>query len=126
MAVTKADLATRVAQRLRIVPSGQSLDVADSLLIQDAYDELFQWLLQRRAVTWGSSDDIPDQASRSMVRLLAYEVADDFLGNQDEGRIQRLRVDAYGPDGETGGAFGELIRMAGASYTPMQIEADYL
>ena len=126
MAVTKTNLATRVAQRLRIVPSGQSVDAADSLLIQDAYDEIYQWLLQRNAVTWGATDDIPTEASRPLVRLLSYEVADDFLSNQDEGRIQRLRVDAYGVDGETGGAYGELVRLANVSYTPMTIEADYL
>ena len=123
MAATKAQIATKVLQKLRILPAGKSATADDSTLIQNAYDEMYQYLLERNAVTWGSTDSIPTEAVRPIVKLMAYEIADDFLSNSDEGRIQRLMIEAWGNG--SGGAFGELVRLAKNSYEPTTTEADY-
>lgn len=95
MAATKTQLAVKVLQKLRVLPTGQAAVTDDTSVIETAYDELYQLYRDDGLITWGSADDIPDEAVRPMVVVLASDMADEF--NVPEARVQRLlaqRVEA--------------------------------
>lgn len=121
---TKAQLRDKVLRKLKVLAAGQSAPPDDATIVEDAYDELHAQLTEDNVITWGSTDDIPDEAVRSMVKLVSFEVADTFLGARDEARYNRIRAEAYGLDGNSG-AFGVLRSLAAIDYVPTQTEATY-
>ena len=70
---TKAELATKVAQYLRVLQAGQTINSNDSTLIQDAYDSLYLNLRADHSVDWGPDDDIPQQFENEVVAILANQ-----------------------------------------------------
>ena len=88
------------------------------------YDNLYQYLVRKNAVYWDSDEDIPEEAVFSVVKILAFEISDEF-GATDI-RRQSLRIDAYGIEGTPeNGALGDLIYLASNKYVPKKTEADY-
>ncbi len=117
MAATKTQLATKVLQKLRVLPVGQVARIDDTNLIEAAYDELYQLYCDDGLVTWGASDSIPDESVRPMVRVLASDMADEF--NIPEPRLQRLLV-------EREQAVKQLKNLAQVTYTSTDTEiSDY-
>lgn len=118
---TKAQVRNRVLRKLKRLPLGGSPNANDAGIVEDAYDDVYAFLAEKNAVTWSSSDDIPSEAVRQIVKIVTYEVADDFLSKNDEARVQRYRVDAYGadPDNPNGGAFADLVALAAVDYTSL-------
>jgi len=92
--------------------------------VDDRYDELYAELNERGVIYWGASDDVPTESVGSIIKILAYEVADEFLGINDEARLGRLKFEAYGIDGNSG-AFGDLQRLSTIDYVPTTVEAEY-
>jgi hypothetical protein len=121
---TKAQIRDKVLRKLKILRFGQAAFVEDATIVEDAYDELHAQLSEDNVITWGSTDDIPDEAVASIVKIVAYEVGDVFLGATEEVRYNRLRAEAYGLDGNSG-AFGVLKSLASIDYVPTQTEATY-
>jgi len=75
---TKAELATKVLQKLGIVAQGQSPDSADSVIVEDAYDSAYYYLRACHLVTWGGADEIPDGAVLPVRDFVASRVAEEF------------------------------------------------
>ncbi len=121
---TKAQIRNKVLRKLKVLHANQSAPPDDATIVEDIYDEVYAYLSERNAVTWGSSDDIPAEAVQFVVRIVAYESADEYLSLMDESRYQRLKFEAYGSD-DMSGAFGELVRLSAVDYVPLESEADY-
>ena len=110
---TQAQIRTKALEKLKVFSPGVELPVSDSNIVDEAYDNLYATLLEEGAVWWGSGDDVPAEAVLPIVSILAAEVADNFLGNAQEGRYQRLQIEAYGPDqGEKVSAISSLNRIS--------------
>lgn len=124
---TQAEIRTKALQKLKVFSPGVPIPVSDSTIVDEAYDNLYSSLLEEEAVWWGSGDDVPTEAVLPIVSILTAEIADDFLGNGQEHRYQRLQLEAYGPDqGERVSAISRLRKMAKTSYVPAQtVSVDY-
>lgn len=127
MAATKAQIRDKVLRKLKVLAFGQTATAEDADIVETAYDEVHALLSEKEVITWGSGDSIPDEAVRPIVKIVAFEVADDFLSSKDEGRYQRLRFEAYGPNypDMTGGALAILQELAAVDYVPQPTEAEY-
>ncbi len=121
------ELRDKSLKKLRVLEEGETPTNEVIADVEAAYEEIHAYLSTQSAIGWDSDEDIPDEAVRPMVTVLAAEMADDF--GVEEPRYQRLQMQAYGPDGDknniTGGALATLIGLASGSYITTTIEADY-
>ena len=123
---TKAQVRNKALKKLQVLEEGESPTNEVISDVEEVYDELHRYLLNRGAVFWDSDEEIPDECVRPMVVMLAAEMADDFGVNEQ--RYQRLQVEAYGIGGKengSGGAFQSLMRMA-HTYVYKPTVAEYL
>ena len=77
MAKTKAQLATAVLRRLKIIGAEETADADDSNLVQDIYGDKLEELYDLELAYW-AEDEIPDEVYRIIVTLIANEVAPEF------------------------------------------------
>ena len=84
---TKAEIAKKVLRKLKVLSFGQTPPVEDSDIVEAVYDELHADLTEDNIITWGSTDDIPDEAVRAIVTgiELALEYEFDILGTGEMG-----------------------------------------
>jgi hypothetical protein len=107
-----------------VLEAGQTVSSADATDVDAVYSALYANLVERGVITWGSSDEVPDEAERPMVALLAAEIADDF--HVDEPQYSRLQQEAWGPDtAKRLSAISQLYLLADPGYTSTQTEAEY-
>lgn len=82
MAKTKAQLAKRTLQRLRVVSSNQDPSDADALFVKEEYDTLYEKWLEAGKVHWTNTDDtteeIPEPVFDALVNIMAGQVAPQF------------------------------------------------
>lgn len=111
----KSDIRNRALRKLRALEPGQTPGADDITDVEQGYDELYSFLVSKKAVTWDSDDDIPDNAAEFVVKMLAYHLSDDYA--QPEPKVQRMKIEAYGITGTSDrGALGELIDLAKPDY----------
>lgn len=125
---TKAQVRNKALKKLKALEEGEAPTNEVIADVEAAYDELYAFLATKNAVTWDSDEDIPDEAVRPIVSILSAEMADDFLGDSQEGRYQRLQIEAYGPGGKekgNSGALMTLIALAQNDHVSTTIEAEY-
>lgn len=94
MAKTKLEISTRVLKKLGRLPAGQVAKQYQIQTVNDAYDGLYQELLNNALVDWTSTDDIPEYAVDPITIMLSGRVADDFgvpdKWSQFEGDMKRI------------------------------------
>ncbi len=121
---TKAQVRNKALKKLRVLEEGETPTNEVISDVEGAYNELYAFLSNHKATTWDSDEEIPNEAVRHVVTLLAFTMADDF--GIDEVRYQRLKVEAYGfYDKDTNGAFSRLVELAANDYVSVETEADY-
>lgn len=76
---TKAEIATKVLQKLQVLKAGGTADPGDSTLVQDKYDTVYQLLHADDLVSWASTEDIPVEAVTAIVGLVARECLEEFV-----------------------------------------------
>lgn len=78
MAKTINEIASSVLRKLGRLPSGQVAPADQIAIVKDAYDGVYEELLNNSNVSWAKTDDIPDFATKYIKLLLLSDVADDF------------------------------------------------
>lgn len=123
---TKAEVRNKALRKIGVLEAGKTADTDDATDVDATYDEIYAYLAQDKAVTWDSDEEVPNNAVRPMVAILAAEIADDF--QVPEPKYQRLQVEAYGVGGRekgNGGAKFELQALAQHTYVPKSTTAEY-
>lgn len=121
---TKAQIKTRALRRLRVLAAGETASTDIDDIIDAAYDATYAMLAEDGTVTWGSTDDVPDEAEYAFTTLVAAQCADEFGVPED--RYRRLQAEAWGPDGAGRKcAMRKLREYSAQQYAPMETEADY-
>lgn len=124
---TKAQIRNKALKKLRVLEEGESPTNEVIADVEAVYDQLYAFLTTKHAVTWDSDEEVPNEAVRPVVTLLAAEMADDF--GVDENRYARLQIEAYGSlegkEKSNGGALATLIALTQIEYVPVIVEADY-
>lgn len=90
MSRTKAQVAIKVLEKLRVLEGGGTADTDDQTLVEEAYEDFYEELRSRHLVSWDVASSIPNGAIRPLVGLLALEVSDEF--EVPEVVVQRLTV----------------------------------
>lgn len=124
---TKAEVRNKALRKLRVLEEGGTPSSEAITDVEEAFDEIYAYLARKNAVSWDSDENVPDEAVRPFVTILAAEMADDF--GAEESRYRRLQTEAYGPDGDkeniNGGAVATLIYLASNNYVPRPTAAEY-
>ncbi len=68
----------RVAQKLGVLPVGQTLSADDAEVIRESYVGLMEELLEHGLAWWNTDEDIPDKYAEPMIGLAAAAVVDEF------------------------------------------------
>lgn len=125
---TKAQVRNKALKKIKALEEGETPTNEVIADVEAVYDEIYAYLATDNAVTWDGDEDIPAEAVRPMVSILAAEIADQFLGDSQEARYQRLQVEAYGVGGRekgNGGAKLELQTIAQNDYISKPTPAEY-
>ncbi|MCK5602759.1 hypothetical protein KAR91_12840 [Candidatus Pacearchaeota archaeon] len=75
---TKARIANKVLTKLTVIGEGDTAIQTDVDLVEETYDEVWEELSELGMVTWGEDDEIPTEASKSIVYLVAAELVDEY------------------------------------------------
>ena len=113
---TKSALRNKVLKKLRVIAEGETPSSEIITDVEATYDELHADLSTKKAITWDIDEDIPDEAVRSMVSIIAAEIADDFA--VDEARYQRLKF-------ESEQALRKLMFLASSTYIANETKSNY-
>lgn len=92
---TKAEIATKVLQKLTVIAADQTAATNDSTLVQEKYDSLYQLLKADDLVSWGSTQDIPTEAVIPVVGLVARECLEEFTVPPNVATTIMLDEDRY-------------------------------
>ena len=120
---TKAEIRNKALKRVRALEPGQTASADDVADVEEAYDELYAFLVTKGAVTWDSDDDVPDNATYAVVTLLASNISMDYSLSPQE--RADLKVEAFGIPNVSMGQMGELIDLARPDYVPHEHEGTY-
>jgi len=113
---TKAQVRNKALKKLRALEEGETPSNETIADVEGAYDELHAYLFEKNAVYWDSDEDIPTDAVKHVVAMIAANMADDF--NVDEIRYQRLQV-------EGSNALDSLIELATPEHISRPITAEF-
>ena len=113
---TKAEIATLVAQKLKVLETGATIDSDDSTLIQGKYDSRYQILAAQDLVSWGSGDDIPTGAEFAVTALVARDCLSEF--HVDDKTMQAVIFDADR-------AIDDLMMLEHLDYVPEESEVNF-
>ncbi len=100
MASTKADIRQQVAERLRIVPVGQTVQSQDQAKLDLHYDQIYAELKGVGVATWSATGSVPTELQGHMANLVALDATDVYhvsdklyarLTAADAGSRTRLR-----------------------------------
>lgn len=109
---TKAEIATKVLQKLTVLDADETATTADSTLVQEKYDAIYPLLHALDLISWGSGADIPTEAVIPIVGLVARECIEEFsvpdkisisLINNEErykDQLKTLEYEYYVPESE--------------------------
>ena len=120
---TKAQIRNKALKRVRALEPGDTPSSDDITDVEEAYDELYKFLVSKKAVTWDSDEDIPEEATYHVVTMLAANIADEYA--VPENTYQRLKAEAYGIENVSLGSLGELIDLAKPDRVPDITEGIY-
>jgi hypothetical protein len=90
--MTPAELKDRVLGKLRVLGAGQTAEAEDVFTVNEGYTSVYEQLKNQNLVTWSLTGDIPDKLATQIIKMVAYEVSDEF--HIPEQRIQRLLIEA--------------------------------
>lgn len=76
--MTRTDLFRRVLEDLRICPIGEPPAPEYVLTVQERYESLYNTMVEERIVSWGLSDDVPEEASLAVTAALSFFCAIPF------------------------------------------------
>jgi len=79
-------MAIKVLNKLGVIGPQDTSPVEYTTLVEETYDEVWEELSERRIVTWGSTDEIPTEAIKSVVYLVAAELVGEFEVPGDKAR----------------------------------------
>lgn len=121
---TRTEIIKKVLEKLNVIAEGDSPSADDTTTVGEYYDALLATLTERHVITWGASDEVPDDSVVPIVTIVAADCAD-FYAVEPQ-RVSRLMAAAYGPD--VGGricAMTMLSQLAAAEYVDSPTEAEY-
>lgn len=78
MSKTLTEIATSVLQEIGRLPDNQVAPESQIKKVTDAYDGLYEELLNNELVNWSKADDVPDFATRKIIIMLSGRVANNF------------------------------------------------
>ena len=88
--MTKSDFYLRVLRELQVVPPNGRALPEDETRVEQAYESAHAYLLNRRRVAWGLSEDIPDEFVLPMTLIVANIAAAEFaLPELERSRLMR-------------------------------------
>ncbi len=116
MAATKADLATKVLQRLQVIDAEEVAANADHQFVEDAYDDVHELMSAEGIITWNLADSIPSGAVQSMTAIMAYECCQEF-------GVQGAELNAYAVRAEV--AKREIRRLGKGMVEPAPVVGEY-
>ena len=87
--MTRTDLYRKALEKLHIAAAGEPLQAEDIQLVSEKYVSVYALLAAEGLVSWGATDDIPDEADVPMTAILACASAVEFDKQPDmlEGAI---------------------------------------
>lgn len=113
---TKAEVRNKTLIKLGVLSADGTADTNDATLVEDKYDDLYQYLVRKRIATWGPTDEVPNGSIEPVVVLLANRLLSDFNLPLEKASLIKLE---YTP------AFNQLNEMALVEYTQEPLSADY-
>ena len=76
--MTLSDFYRRVAQKLGVLPVGQTLSADDQDVIRESYVGLMEELLEHGLAWWNTDEDVPDKYAEPLIGMVAAAVVDEF------------------------------------------------
>ena len=113
---TKSQVRNKALKKIRVLEEGETPTNEVIADVESTYDDLHAYLGTENATTWDIDEEIPDEATRYVVTMLAFDIADDF--GVDEIRYGRLKA-------ERDLALAQLIELASSNYVSRTVAADY-
>jgi hypothetical protein len=88
--ITKAELRDRVLRHLKVLAAGESATAEDAGAVESAIDDVYEELGELGHAYW-SADTIPQACARPLMRIVAADVAADFVtqGEADDYEVKR-------------------------------------
>lgn len=117
---TKAELRSKVAQTLGILPIGQTLASQHQTRIDEAYDEVYNDLREEGLNVWASDGECPDRVTPWMVAYMASTLTEDYPIS--EARYVRI-MNKAGTNGDR--AKREIRRVTTPAYVSTDEPQDY-
>lgn len=91
MALTKAQIKERAATRLGIVAIGQALSHEDGVRLEQAYNEVYEYLKTHGIASFAASSDVPSDIAPYFITMIAHNCIDDYkIPNE---LYQRIAID---------------------------------
>ncbi len=114
--MTIEEFAVKVLMKMRVHDSGSQVDPVDLQNVSDAYDAVYQTLLDEGLVTWAATDDIPIRFSLPLIDLVAGQIKPFYGGQLNTAELLPIIEQ---PAAKT------LRRQLTAPYVPEPTEAEY-
>lgn len=76
MASTKAEIRQQVAERLRIVPIGQTVQDQDKTKLDLHYDQIYEELKNAGFATWSATGSVPTELQGHMANMVSLDATD--------------------------------------------------
>ena len=83
MSSTKAEIAQQVAERLRVVPIGQTLQSQDRAKLDLHYDQIYNELKVKGLATWSATGSVPTELQGHMSNMVAFDATDVYQVSND-------------------------------------------
>lgn len=91
MALTKAEIRDRVASDyLGILPLGQALQEQDKVRIEQGYDEVYEYLKEKKLATWASTASVPTNLVPHVTAMVADNCHKPY--GVDQNRLLRIQT----------------------------------
>lgn len=90
--MTPEELKDRVLGKLRVLGVGQTASAEDNFTVNEGYVSVYNQLKDQNLVTWAIDGAIDDKFATQIIKMVAYEVSDEF--HIPEQRIQRLLIES--------------------------------
>lgn len=75
---TKAEIRNKTLIKLGVLSADGTAEADDATLIEEKYDDLYQYLVRKKVATWGPTDEVPDGSIEPLVVVLASRCLTDF------------------------------------------------
>lgn len=78
MAKTIKEVSQEVLQEIGRLPMGQTANANQLKTVSDSYDGLYQQLFNDSLVDWSATDDIPEYATDTVIKMLSGRISGRF------------------------------------------------